>query len=357
MDNCVIIEDFLNYFKFKKHRSEHTINSYAADLRQFADFVITNYDVDINEQLPYTQQYGDSSVSVLAQTENNVKELLLAVNSDLIRKYVLFLDVKQYCKGTVLHKLVCLRSFYKFLKAQNHLVLNPTDSVILPKLTKKLPRVLEFEQVQKLLQTPSMNNWLDVRDRAILEIFYSTGIRTSELVALNIQDVDFLGEVVHIRARGKKERVLPLRSSALQAIQFYMEFRSKRTRALRATQRYMELMDKKVKNTGNFDPKALFVNKDGNRLGGRNVRRKMSKYLEMAGLDQSISPRTLRHSFAIHMLENGTELQKLQELLGHQIQSTTKLYSYWATENHNDFPEDSLEKCAREDEKILMNVC
>ena len=156
--------------------------------------------------------------------------------------------------------------------------------------------------------------------------------------------------------KGKKERVLPLNSSALQAIQFYMAFRNKRERSLRATQKYMELRNKKVKNSGNFDSKVLFVNKDSGRLSGRSVRRKMDKYLEMAGLDPSISPQTLRHSFAIHMLENGTELQKLQELLGHQARSTTRVYSNLTTGNHKGLSDDELQEYVREDEKAIANV-
>ena len=119
----------------------------------------------------------------------------------------------------------------------------------------------------------------------------------------------------------------------------------------------MKLRSKKAKNDCNFDSKTLFVNKDGRRLSGRSVRRKMDKYLEMAGLDQSISPRTLRHSFAMHMLENGTELRKLQELLGHQALSTTRAYSYLTTRNHKGLSEDGLERRAKENEKTLINVC
>lgn len=332
MNDCVIINDFLNYLKHEKHYSENTRNSYATDLRQFADFVISNSDMDVNEQSHYMQQYGGVSGGLLVQTESCIEKLFLTVDSDLIRKYLLFLDIKQYSKTTALRKLTCLRSFYKFLKKQNQIALNPTDSIRPPKEPKKQPKIIEDEQVQRLLQTPSMNNWLGVRDRAILETLYSTGMRTSELVALNMRDIDFLGEVVYIRTSGKKERILPLSSSALQAIQFYLKFRNKRERALRATKKYMKLRNKKIKNSCNFDSKILFVNKDGVCLSERSVRRNMNKYLEMAGLDQSISPRTLRHSFAVHMLENGAELQELQELLGCQALSTTRAYSYLTTE-------------------------
>jgi integrase/recombinase XerC len=159
-----------------------------------------------------------------------------------------------------------------------------------------------------------MDTWLGARDRAIMETLYSTGMRVSELVGLNMDDIDFLGEVVHIRGKGKKERIGPISSSALQVIQHYMEFRSRR-----------------AQSNANFDSKVLFVNKHGRRLSTRSVRRKMDKYLKMAGLDPAISPHTLRHSFATHMLNNGADLRSVQELLGHQSLSTTQVYTHLGT--------------------------
>jgi integrase/recombinase XerC len=147
-----------------------------------------------------------------------------------------------------------------------------------------------------------------------METLYSTGVRVSELVALNMDDVDFLGEVIHVRGKGKKERIVPIGTSALQVIQHYMEFRNKR-----------------AQSNPNFDSKVLFVNKHGRRLSTRSVRRKMDKYLKLAGLDISISPHTLRHSFATHMLNNGADLRSVQELLGHQSLSTTQIYTHLTT--------------------------
>jgi len=145
----------------------------------------------------------------------------------------------------------------------------------------------------------------------MLEVLYSTGMRVSELVALNLEDVDFLGEVIHVRGKGKKERICPIGSSALQSIQHYIEFRNKR-----------------IQSDPSFDTKVLFANKHGKRLSTRSVRRKMDKYLIQAGLDPAISPHTLRHSFATHMLNNGADLRSVQELLGHQSLSTTQIYTH-----------------------------
>jgi len=148
----------------------------------------------------------------------------------------------------------------------------------------------------------------------MMEVLYSTGMRVSELVALNMDDVDFLSEVIHVRGKGKKERICPIGSSALQGIQSYIEFRNRR-----------------MANDSAFDGKVLFANKHGQRMSARSVRRKMDKYLIEAGLDPAISPHTLRHSFATHMLNNGADLRSVQELLGHQSLSTTQIYTHITT--------------------------
>jgi integrase/recombinase XerC len=252
--------------------------------------------------------------AVATQTDTKVDQLLLSADPNTVRAYLAFLNEKQYSRATVARKLGTLRSFYKFLVKRNKLSSNPLMVIRTPKQEKKLPRYLEYEEVKKLLETPPMDNWLGARDRAILETLYSTGMRVSELVGLNMEDVDFLGEVVRVRGKGKKERIAPISSSALQVIQHYIEYRNKR-----------------AQSNPNFDSKVLFVNKHGKRLSTRSVRRKMDKYLKMAGLDTGISPHTLRHSFATHMLNKGADLRSVQELLGHQSLSTTQIYTHLTT--------------------------
>jgi integrase/recombinase XerC len=236
------------------------------------------------------------------------------METEAVRSYLAFLNEKQYSKATIARKLATLRSFYKFLVKRNQLSSNPVTGIRTPKQDKKLPMFLEYDEVKKLLETPPMDNWLGARDRAILETLYSTGMRVSELVGLNMDDIDFLGEIVHIRGKGKKERIAPISSSALQIIQHYIEYRNKR-----------------AQSNSNFDSKVMFVNKHGRRLSTRSVRRKMDKYLKIAGLNPSISPHTLRHSFATHMLNNGADLRTVQELLGHQSLSTTQIYTHLTT--------------------------
>jgi integrase/recombinase XerC len=267
----------------------------------------------ITEPISLAHQEGPAT-SVATQTDSKIDELLLSVEVNAVRAYLAFLNERQYSKSTIARKLATLRSFYKFLVKRNQISSNPAAAVRTPKQDKKLPRFLEYDQVKKLIETPPMDTWLGARDRAILETLYSTGMRVSEIVALNMDDIDFLGEVVHIRGKGKKERIAPIGSSALQVIQHYIEFRNKR-----------------AQSNSNFDSKVLFVNKHGRRLSTRSVRRKMDKYLKIAGMDPAISPHTLRHSFATHMLNNGADLRSVQELLGHQSLSTTQIYTHLTT--------------------------
>jgi len=316
MEDSKTIQHFLDYLKFERRFSEHTAKCYGADLAQFGEFLVgvseTSH-LDTEPVSPAGRQ-GGAATAVATPVKPKVDELLLSAGTDAVRAYLAFLNEKQYSKATIARKLATLRSFYKFLVKRNQLTSNPVVAVRTPKRDKKLPRFLDYEEIKKLLDTPSLDNWLGARDKAIMETLYSTGIRVSELVALNKDDIDFLGEVVHVRGKGKKERIAPIGSSALQVIQHYMEYRNKR-----------------AQNNVNFDSKVLFVNKHGRRLSTRSVSRKMDKYLKMAGLDPAISPHTLRHSFATHMLNNGADLRSVQELLGHQSLSTTQVYTHLTT--------------------------
>jgi len=316
MEESTIIHKFLDYLKYERRFSEHTAKCYGADLTQFGEFLKGASESDHSgaELISSSHHEAEPATAVATQVDIKVDQLLLSVQVDSVRSYLGLLTEKQYSKATIARKLATLRSFYKFLVKRNHVSSNPVVSIRTPKQEKKLPRFLEYEEVKKLLSTPPVNTWLGARDRAILETLYSTGIRVSELVALNMDDIDFLGEVVHVRGKGKKERITPIGSSALQVIQHYMEYRNKR-----------------AQSNGNFDSKVLFVNKHGRRLSTRSVRRKMDKYLKMSGLDPDISPHTLRHSFATHMLNNGADLRSVQELLGHQSLSTTQIYTHLTT--------------------------
>lgn len=320
MKDCAIAQEFLSYLKYEKHFSGHTAKCYGADMEQFMDFLLvaagTGSDGHGDDQTnnPWASVPGGVATATETKQQTSLEQLVLQADVDTIRRYMAALSEKQYSKSTTARKLATLRSFYKFLVKRNYVSNNPVTTIKTPKQDKKLPRFLEYEEVQRLLAAPPTNTWLGSRDRAILETLYSTGMRVSEIVSLNINDVDFLGEVIHVRGKGKKERISPIGSSALQAIQHYLEFRNRR-----------------MQNDSNFDPKVLFANKHGQRLSTRSVRRKTDKYLLQAGLDPKISPHTLRHSFATHMLNNGADLRSVQELLGHQSLSTTQIYTHVTT--------------------------
>lgn len=317
MNDLNLTSDFINYLTFEKHFSEHTAKCYGADLTQFCGFLGGQSDTATPENANSGQNWSEQNnggTAVAPQTETSLKTKILAVEAGDIRRYMGHLNELGYSKSTTARKLATLRSFYKFLVKRNYVESNPVASVKTPKQEKKLPKCLDYAEVQRLLNTPPANTWLGARDRAILEVLYNTGMRVSEVAALNMEDVDFLGEVIHIRGKGKKERIAPVGSAALQSIQNYIEYRNKR-----------------MQNDSNFDAKVLFANKHGQRLSVRSIRRKMDKYLAEAGLDPSISPHTLRHSFATHMLNNGADLRSVQELLGHQSLSTTQIYTHLST--------------------------
>ncbi len=310
MEDNEIIQEFPNYLKFEKHLSEQTARCYATDLEQFCDFLIPQS----NQQNPGNQSNmafeQTTGTAVAVQRQSKIEQSLLDVNAEAIRSFLVYLSADRCRKVTIGRKLAALRSFYKFLMKRGLIEANPVAMVETPRLEKKQPRFLQPQQAQRLLSMPSTDNWLGTRDRAILEILYGCGIRVSELVALNIEDIDFLGEVIHIRSEGKKERVAPIGVSALQSVQHYFEFRNKRAR-----------------NKGNFDNRALFINRHGRRLSSRSVRRKTDKYVKMAGLDPAVSPHTLRHSFAVQLLNSGADLRRVQQLLGHRSLSSTQVYT------------------------------
>jgi integrase/recombinase XerC len=207
-----------------------------------------------------------------------------------------------------------LRSFYKFLIRRSLVSVNPLSTIRTPKQEKRLPKCLDLEQVQKLLDAPGDNDLLSARDKAMLEVLYSSGIRVSELVELDMQDLDLTEGVLRVKGKGRKDRLTPIGSQAIRAVQRYFELRAIDSRSQQSTH-----------------GTRVFLNKHGEPLSTRSVRRKLDKYLITAGLDPGISPHTLRHSFATHLLNNGADLRSVQELLGHQSLSTTQIYTHLTT--------------------------
>jgi len=316
-----IIDQFINYLRAERHFSTHTARCYAADLEQFCVF-LADPDAEpppgpapnaVKGSNGYPNRKLSPPLSPHLIEERNRR--LLAVDTDLVRLFMSKLRDRNYCKSTVARKLATLRSFYKFVVRREYTGSNPVTPIRTPKQEKRLPKFLDVEQIEKLFSNCDTTTLLGARDRAILEMLYSTGIRVSELVALNIADIDLGSSVIRVRGKGKKERVIPIGPGAVKAVIHYLDLR------------------RSSLQTAKHDPDALFINKHGQRLSTRSVRRKLDKYLLEAGLDLSVSPHTLRHSFATHMLQRGADLRSVQEMLGHQSLSTTQIYTHMTSEN------------------------
>jgi integrase/recombinase XerC len=328
------VEQFLNYLQFERHFSSYTSRCYGADLRQFCQFLlgipaeIMPDDIVVAPLNEFGHANGaghttlhangnghhDSAVAIeqlpkVDTTPEHSETLLLNASAEDVRNYLQFMREHDYSKATMARKLATLRSFFKFCNRRGMTTNNPMISIRTPKQEKRLPKFMTEDQITKLLQTPKDMDLLGARDKSMLECMYSTGIRVSELVGLNMDDVDFSGNVIRVRGKGKKERLAPMGQTAMAAIQKYLAMRGG--------------VVKDALPVG-----ALFVNKHGQRLSTRSVRRKLDKYLIEAGLDPDISPHTLRHSFATHMLNHGADLRAVQELLGHQSLSTTQIYTH-----------------------------
>lgn len=310
-----LIQQFIHYLQAERHFSPHTARCYAADLQQFCGYVLHGPAGANAIANSGRAANGHATAAVDALPDNPALDgKLLAMTTDGVREFMSYMRDKNYCKSTVARKLATLRSFYKFLVRRGKLTANPVAAIRTPKQDKRLPKCLEAEQIDKLLSHPDTTTLLGARDRAMLETLYTTGMRVSELVDLNMADVDLQASVVRVRGKGKKQRVIPLGPSAVKCVIHYLDLR------------------RTDPNATSFDTDALFINKHGQRLSTRSVRRKLDKYLLEAGLDLSVSPHTLRHSFATHMLRRGADLRSVQEMLGHQSLSTTQIYTHMTTD-------------------------
>lgn len=323
-----LLDSFTSYLSDERHFSPYTARCYGADLRQYVDFLASSNHIMLDEgreakaftRFSVQRQPG---AAFPTSDKQSVTDLICTANSEFIRGFLTHLGAQQYSAATMARKIATLRSFYKWGERRGYTAANPMTSIRTPRQPKRLPKAIPIEQVEQLLAAPGDGDVLSRRDRAMLETLYSTGIRVSELVGLMVDDLDVTGEALRIRGKGKKERIVPLGSHAVGAIQRYLEMLKTDPKLAFA-----------VKSNSGGTP--LFVNKHGGRLSSRSVRRKLDKYLRMAGLDPSISPHTLRHSFATHLLDNGADLRSVQELLGHQSLSTTQVYTHLSTQRMQD---------------------
>lgn len=321
-----IIDQFINYLRYERHFSQYTARCYGADLRQYAEYLeAKNAETSSPEpQAPQLSLATQEPIVIMGSPmqhntpeQGTTEQTMIHADAMVIRGFLTHLDSFGYSPATTARKIATLRSFYKWMLKRAMIQSNPMVLIRTPKQTKRLPKAMSVEQVDKLLGMPDCKDTLGARDRAILETLYSTGVRVSELVDLGRNDLDQAEQTLRVRGKGKKERIVPLGSHALAAIRHYLTLLEPdpRFRAVREA-------------AANGADAALFVNKNGGRLSSRSVRRKLDKYLQTAGLDSTISPHTLRHSFATHLLDNGADLRSVQELLGHQSLSTTQIYTH-----------------------------
>lgn len=269
------VDKFISYLQTEKNYSSHTTLNYRLDLEDFFKYI---------DKTPVQN-----------------------VDYQLLRKYLSHMRSLELKPRSLARKLSSLRSFFKYLFREGVIKDSPATLLMSPKLDKPLPKFLTENEMEVFVEAPDLKTVAGKRDRAILETLYSTGIRVSELVGMNIMDVDLIGNVAKVSGKGKKERLVPIGNKAVSAIKDYLEHRAD-------------------------TPQALFLNKNGTRLTTRGVFNITDKYIKIACSNKEISPHVLRHSFATHLLNRGADLRSVQELLGHINLSTTQIYTHVSTE-------------------------
>jgi tyrosine recombinase XerC len=276
------LTEFLSYLEREKNYSHHTMIGYKNDLLMCDDFLkqASNGDIELgNGELEHSW----------------------------LRRYLGELKKRQYSKTTIARRLAALRSYFRFLCREKHCQLNPAKILHTPKLEMRLPKFLYPEEMTTLINASGTNNVMELRDRAILESLYSSGMRVSELVSLNIPDMELEHGMARVMGKGRKERLIVLGSHAVAAIQSYLNTRDKLLYGKQET--------------------AVFLNHRGKRITDRGIRLIIHKITQLQGL-KHVSPHMMRHTFATHMLNNGADLRIVQELLGHASLSTTQIYTH-----------------------------
>jgi integrase/recombinase XerC len=279
------INSFLNYLEVVKNVSEHTIRNYKIDLKYFYLFLKNNYR-DIN---------------------------FSKINKLIIRTYLATLYDQKLKSRSIMRKISTLRSFFHYLMKEKIIKENPLDEIDSPKKQKALPNAISYQQIENLFSIPDINNYLGLRDRVIMEIFYSSGLRLSELVLLNKKNFDEKNLTLNVFGKGKKQRVVPITRTAKDWIVKYLNQSSR-------------FLDNDI-NKKEKDKDAIFLNRFGERITVRSIDRNFKKYLLQSNLDLKITPHTIRHTIATHWLENGMDLKTIQMLLGHENLATTTIYT------------------------------
>jgi len=285
------IDKFLNYLVVEKGFSDNTKLAYQNDLHQLAKFV-----------------EGEAA-------RRGTIPPWAAFDRDSMLRYLLELKERKYAATTVARKIAAIKSFYSFLVAEGMIRENPTRDVPSPKVGKSLPRPISIAQVRLLLEQPSKQETVEAkRDSAMLHLLYASGMRVSELVSLNVTDINTDDGYVRCFGKGHKERLIPIAPKAAQIVKEYLT----------------EARPRLVRDS---EEKALFLNRRGERLTRQGIWQILKGYAKEAGLEAQVTPHTLRHSFATHMLSGGADLRSVQELLGHANISTTQVYTHLTTDH------------------------
>lgn len=316
------VAGFLASLSVEKSASEHTLRSYRLDLAQFYAWLGSggkSAPVVGGRASGRTRKHDFTALQAPPRPVG--LDELRAVTHLTIRSYLAFLQRQEFSRRTIARKLSCLRSFFKYLVVSDLLATNPVAGVHTPKLERRLPVFLDEEEIGGLLSQPDTGTPLGLRDRALLELLYATGLRVGELVALNRGDIDYSEGWVIVWGKGRKERAVPVGSEALQALGHYLRdgWPVLRARAPAGEQSVPE------------SQQPLFLNKLGGRLSDRSVRRLLDRYIRQLALSRHVSPHKIRHTFATHMLNHGADLRAVQEMLGHASLSTTQIYTHVTT--------------------------
>ena len=280
------LTQFFQHLKYERNLSPHTLRNYASDLEQFRSHLFR------------VEKRDDMAVADIDRL--TIREWMASLHAD-------------HKKTSVARKLASLRTFFQFLVREGKLESNPAKQVATPKIERKLPNHLSIEDAVRFIETPDVNTDLGRRDRAIIEFLYATGIRVGELVGIDLADIDFREKMVRVSGKRKKERIVPFGEPALQAVMLYLDStRGKFLNNCPITER---------------DLNALFLNYQGTRITTRSVGRLIDKYIRLCTDIHDISPHSLRHTFATHLLDQGADLRDIQELLGHARLTTTQIYT------------------------------
>jgi integrase/recombinase XerD len=283
-----LIQEFIDYLGNEKGLAANTLESYSRDLRQYCGFLSE-----------------DSSQSFESASQATIVA------------YLMYLRKQGKATATIARRLAALKAFYQYLVRENYVTKDPTGDLSSPKLERKLPRVLTVNEVERLLAQPDITTPAGKRDKSMLELLYATGLRVSEMVNLNVADIDLKEGFIRCKGKGSKERVVPMGEIAVSALRNYMENGRKRL-----------VHDNRER--------SLFVNHHGKRLTRQGFWKIIKKYAVQARIRKEITPHTLRHSFATHLLENGADIRAVQEMLGHADISTTQIYTHVTKERLKD---------------------